>query len=118
MDQRARCPGPAEEAATGWDRDRLWGEVSGMGATFSHNCYPRNSIAGTVAASDHFEHVILVDPELQDIEKPKTRIMQYNAGHGKTVKLIFPPTKLICSQSCSVCLPTALDVCGPILTPD
>ncbi|KAF7328344.1 hypothetical protein MVEN_02549900 [Mycena venus] len=42
------------------------------------------SIAGTVAArvlTDHFERVILVDPELEDTEKPKTRIMQYNAGH-------------------------------------
>ncbi|KAF7359652.1 hypothetical protein MVEN_00689300 [Mycena venus] len=42
------------------------------------------SIAGTVAArvlADHFEHVILVDPELEDIQKAKTRIMQYNAGH-------------------------------------
>ncbi|KAJ6538109.1 hypothetical protein B0H19DRAFT_1270473 [Mycena capillaripes] len=45
----------------------------------------QNSVAGTVIArvlSDHFERVILVDPELHDIEKPKTRIMQYNAAHG------------------------------------
>ncbi|KAJ7362281.1 hypothetical protein DFH08DRAFT_1024261 [Mycena albidolilacea] len=43
------------------------------------------SIAGTVAArilADHFERVILVDPELHDIEKPRTRIMQYNATHA------------------------------------
>ncbi|KAJ7930896.1 hypothetical protein B0H13DRAFT_1960599 [Mycena leptocephala] len=43
------------------------------------------SIAGTVVArvlADHFDHVILVDPELLDLEKPKTRIMQYNATHA------------------------------------
>ncbi|KAJ6569418.1 hypothetical protein B0H19DRAFT_694446 [Mycena capillaripes] len=42
------------------------------------------SIAGTVTArilADHFERVILVDPEIKDNEKPKTRIMQYNAAH-------------------------------------
>ncbi|KAJ7222590.1 hypothetical protein GGX14DRAFT_558679 [Mycena pura] len=42
------------------------------------------SIAGLVAAricADHFERVIIVDPEIQDSEKPKTRIMQYNASH-------------------------------------
>ncbi|KAJ7836382.1 hypothetical protein B0H14DRAFT_2589753 [Mycena olivaceomarginata] len=43
------------------------------------------SIAGIVAAricADHFERVIIVDPEIEDSEKPKTRILQYNAGHG------------------------------------
>ncbi|KAJ7139384.1 hypothetical protein C8R44DRAFT_303423 [Mycena epipterygia] len=42
------------------------------------------SIAGTVTArilADHFERVIVVDPEIYDNEKPKTRIMQYNAAH-------------------------------------
>ncbi|KAJ7103072.1 hypothetical protein B0H15DRAFT_767331 [Mycena belliarum] len=42
------------------------------------------SIAGTVTArilADHFERVVLVDPELEDTEKPKTRILQYNATH-------------------------------------
>ncbi|KAJ6569416.1 hypothetical protein B0H19DRAFT_1257065 [Mycena capillaripes] len=42
------------------------------------------SIAGTVTArilADHFERVILVDPEILDNEKPKTRIMQYDAIH-------------------------------------
>ncbi|KAJ7451071.1 hypothetical protein FB451DRAFT_1284592 [Mycena latifolia] len=42
------------------------------------------SIAGNITArilADHFERVILVDPEIQDTEKPKTRIMQYNAAH-------------------------------------
>ncbi|KAJ6507280.1 hypothetical protein C8R47DRAFT_1315541 [Mycena vitilis] len=42
------------------------------------------SIAGTVTArilADHFERVILVDPEIENNEKPKTRIMQYNASH-------------------------------------
>ncbi|KAJ7806255.1 hypothetical protein B0H14DRAFT_3484240 [Mycena olivaceomarginata] len=55
---------PRRKQKTGWDRSRV--------------------IAGTVAArvlADHFERVILVDPELENIEKPKTRIMQYNAGH-------------------------------------
>ncbi|KAF7340265.1 hypothetical protein MVEN_01945400 [Mycena venus] len=40
------------------------------------------SIAGTVSArvlADHFERVILVDPEIQN--EKKTRIMQYNAAH-------------------------------------
>ncbi|KAJ7732396.1 hypothetical protein B0H14DRAFT_2639877 [Mycena olivaceomarginata] len=61
MDERAGCPGPAEEEAeTGWDRSR--------------------TVVARVLA-DHFERVILVDPELEDIERPKTRIMQYNAGH-------------------------------------
>ncbi|KAF7342312.1 hypothetical protein MVEN_01819600 [Mycena venus] len=43
------------------------------------------SIAGTVVArvlADHFDRVILVDPELDDMERPRTRIMQYNAAHG------------------------------------
>ncbi|KAF8189433.1 hypothetical protein K438DRAFT_1832578 [Mycena galopus ATCC 62051] len=43
------------------------------------------SIAGTVVArvlADHFDRVILVDPELLDVEKPKTRVMQYNAAHA------------------------------------
>ncbi|KAJ7237466.1 hypothetical protein B0H12DRAFT_107191 [Mycena haematopus] len=42
------------------------------------------SIAGIVAAricADHFERVIIIDPEIEDSEKPKTRILQYNAGH-------------------------------------
>ncbi|KAJ7114889.1 hypothetical protein C8R44DRAFT_795017 [Mycena epipterygia] len=42
------------------------------------------SIAGTVTArilADHFERVVLVDPEIEDEDKPKTRIMQYNATH-------------------------------------
>ncbi|KAJ7633705.1 hypothetical protein B0H17DRAFT_1108034 [Mycena rosella] len=42
------------------------------------------SIAGIITAricADHFERVIVIDPEIQDAEKPKTRIMQYNAGH-------------------------------------
>ncbi|KAJ7681973.1 hypothetical protein DFH06DRAFT_1463838 [Mycena polygramma] len=43
------------------------------------------SIAGLVTAricADHFERVIIIDPEIQDSEKPKTRIMQYKAIHG------------------------------------
>ncbi|KAJ7085315.1 hypothetical protein C8R44DRAFT_752913 [Mycena epipterygia] len=43
------------------------------------------SIAATVTArilADHFERVVLVDPEIEDAEKPKTRIMQYNAVHA------------------------------------
>ncbi|KAJ7836383.1 hypothetical protein B0H14DRAFT_3705202 [Mycena olivaceomarginata] len=48
-----------------------------------HSCH-LGSIAGIVAAricGDHFERVIIVDPEIEDSEKPKTRILQYNAGH-------------------------------------
>ncbi|KAJ7888063.1 hypothetical protein B0H14DRAFT_1212521 [Mycena olivaceomarginata] len=44
----------------------------------------RGSISGIVAAricGDHFERMIIVDPEIEDLEKPKTRILQYNAGH-------------------------------------
>ncbi|KAJ7631340.1 hypothetical protein DFH06DRAFT_1224277 [Mycena polygramma] len=43
------------------------------------------SISGIVAAricADHFERVVIIDPEIQDSEKPKTRIMQYTAVHG------------------------------------
>ncbi|KAJ7630338.1 hypothetical protein FB45DRAFT_915234 [Roridomyces roridus] len=42
------------------------------------------SVAGIVTArilADHFEHVYLVDPEIGDMDKPKTRILQYHAGH-------------------------------------
>ncbi|KAJ7289365.1 hypothetical protein C8J57DRAFT_1493802 [Mycena rebaudengoi] len=42
------------------------------------------SITGIVTAricADHFERVIVVDPEIQVIGKPKTRILQYNASH-------------------------------------
>ncbi|KAF8189174.1 hypothetical protein K438DRAFT_1971821 [Mycena galopus ATCC 62051] len=41
------------------------------------------SIAGTVTArilADHFERVILIDPEIEN--EKKTRIMQYNAAHS------------------------------------
>ncbi|KAJ7785634.1 hypothetical protein B0H16DRAFT_1400210 [Mycena metata] len=43
------------------------------------------SVAGSVTArilADHFERVILVDPEVDKVDQPKTRIMQYNAMHG------------------------------------
>ncbi|KAJ6456152.1 hypothetical protein C8R45DRAFT_1035091 [Mycena sanguinolenta] len=42
------------------------------------------SIAGIITAricADHFERVVLIDPEIEDSEKPKTRILQYNATH-------------------------------------
>ncbi|KAJ7102596.1 hypothetical protein B0H15DRAFT_340077 [Mycena belliarum] len=42
------------------------------------------SVAGIVTAricADHFERVVIIDPEIQDSEKPKTRIAQYNAVH-------------------------------------
>ncbi|KAF7354237.1 hypothetical protein MVEN_01111500 [Mycena venus] len=42
------------------------------------------SISGTIVArvlADHFDRVVLIDPELDDIQKPKTRILQYNASH-------------------------------------
>ncbi|KAF7367480.1 hypothetical protein MSAN_00810900 [Mycena sanguinolenta] len=44
------------------------------------------SIAGIITAricADHFERVIIIDPEIEDPEKPKTRILQYNAAHGE-----------------------------------
>ncbi|KAJ7122267.1 hypothetical protein C8R44DRAFT_785898 [Mycena epipterygia] len=43
------------------------------------------SVAGIVTArifADHFERVVIVDPEIEDADKPKTRIMQYNAVHA------------------------------------
>ncbi|KAJ7711520.1 hypothetical protein B0H16DRAFT_1480304 [Mycena metata] len=45
----------------------------------------RHSIAGIVTAricADHFERVIIIDPELEDAEKPRTRIMQHHAAHA------------------------------------
>jgi len=33
--------------------------------------------------ADHFERVVIVDPEIEDEEKPKTRIIQYTATHGE-----------------------------------
>ncbi|KAJ7779087.1 hypothetical protein B0H16DRAFT_1711427 [Mycena metata] len=42
------------------------------------------SIAGSVTArilADHFDRVILVDPEVDKIDESKTRILQYNAFH-------------------------------------
>ncbi|KAJ7114896.1 hypothetical protein C8R44DRAFT_795026, partial [Mycena epipterygia] len=41
-------------------------------------------VAGTVTTrilADHFERVMLVDPEIEDEDKPKTWIMQYSATH-------------------------------------
>ncbi|KAI0698024.1 hypothetical protein BC835DRAFT_1413354 [Cytidiella melzeri] len=45
------------------------------------------SISGLLAArvcSDHFTHVVLIDPELSEVErtKPSTRIAQYDSLHG------------------------------------
>ncbi|KAJ7606969.1 hypothetical protein DFH06DRAFT_1486686 [Mycena polygramma] len=43
------------------------------------------SIAGMMTAricADHFERVILIDPEIEDAEKSKTRILQFKAAHG------------------------------------
>jgi hypothetical protein len=51
------------------------------------------SVAGPVTArilADHFERVILIDPEINDNEKPKTRIMQYNAGHCEIARSLDP----------------------------
>lgn len=46
------------------------------------------SISGLLAArvcSDHFAHVIIIDPELTEVERTKasTRIAQYDSLHGK-----------------------------------
>jgi hypothetical protein len=49
-----------------------------------------SSVAGTVTArilADHFERVILVDPEIDDA-KPKTRILQYHALHGEPTEYL------------------------------
>ncbi|KAF7356872.1 RING finger protein ETP1 [Mycena venus] len=45
------------------------------------------SIAGIVTArilADHFERVLVIDPEIQDVDKPKTRVIQYHAVHGES----------------------------------
>lgn len=47
-----------------------------------------SSISGLLTArvcSDHFSHVLLIDPELSEVErtKPSTRIAQYDSLHGK-----------------------------------
>lgn len=47
-----------------------------------------HSISGLLAArvcSDHFAHVIIIDPELTEVERTKasTRIAQYDSLHGK-----------------------------------
>ncbi|KAJ7714580.1 hypothetical protein DFH07DRAFT_863295 [Mycena maculata] len=50
------------------------------------------SISGIVTArilADHFEKIILVDPEI-DSDKPKTRIMQCNAVHVAGARRLWP----------------------------
>ncbi|KAF7327953.1 hypothetical protein MKEN_00375500 [Mycena kentingensis (nom. inval.)] len=42
------------------------------------------SAAGIITArvcADHFERVVVVDPEVADADKRKTRVLQYNASH-------------------------------------
>lgn len=46
------------------------------------------SISGLLAArvcSDHFAHVVIIDPELGEVERTKasTRIAQYDSLHGE-----------------------------------
>ncbi|KAJ7085275.1 hypothetical protein C8R44DRAFT_752872 [Mycena epipterygia] len=51
------------------------------------------SVAGTVTArilADHFQRVVIVDPEIEDQEKPKTRIIQYNATHILSINFSDP----------------------------
>ncbi|KAJ6517275.1 hypothetical protein C8R47DRAFT_250943 [Mycena vitilis] len=55
------------------------------------------SIAGMMTAricADHFERVIIVDPEIQDAEKPKTRILQYKAAHGFLALFVYGARRL------------------------
>lgn len=86
MDQRARYAGPAEAEEARKICSCLWRKVhlcDFAQLLFTLTC---NSIAGILVArvlADHFDRVILVDPELNDIGKPKTRIMQYNAAHSE-----------------------------------
>ncbi|KAJ7691856.1 hypothetical protein B0H16DRAFT_1486638 [Mycena metata] len=51
----------------GTERDISWHSITGM-------------VTARICA-DHFERVIIIDPELEDAEKPRTRIMQYHAAH-------------------------------------
>jgi hypothetical protein len=77
------------------------------------------SVAGPVTArilADHFERVILIDPEINDNEKPKTRIMQYNAGHCEIARSLSHKSVNAFLQFSSVSFSTARDACGLILT--
>ncbi|KAJ7836377.1 hypothetical protein B0H14DRAFT_2589748 [Mycena olivaceomarginata] len=69
MAQTTRLAGKAEEVHTPRHGHRL------------RRKYFRNR-QRLAFVGDHFERVIIVDPEIEDSEKPKTRILQYNAGHG------------------------------------
>ncbi|KAJ6452014.1 hypothetical protein C8R47DRAFT_1229627 [Mycena vitilis] len=55
------------------------------------------SISGIVTAricADHFERVIIIDPEIQDSDKPKTRIMQYHAVHTLLALFVIAARRL------------------------
>lgn len=45
--------------------------------------------------TDHFERVVVVDPEIHDDDKPKTQIMQYNAGQGEQTHTTNWPLTLV-----------------------
>ncbi|KAF7367482.1 hypothetical protein MSAN_00811100 [Mycena sanguinolenta] len=48
---------------------------------YSHSLRRKVWIITARICADHFERVIIIDPEIEDPEKPKTRILQYNAMH-------------------------------------
>ena len=69
-------------------RRYMWGKVSvSVGSEWCRYINLSYSITGLLAArvcSDHFSHVILIDPELSEVErtKPSARIAQYDSLHG------------------------------------
>ncbi|KAJ6518128.1 hypothetical protein C8R47DRAFT_1232136 [Mycena vitilis] len=61
------------------------GRCKAVSFSSQYTPHPSSSIAGIVTAricADHFERVIVVDPEIDDPDKPKTRLVQYNASHA------------------------------------
>jgi hypothetical protein len=86
MAQTTRLAGKAEEVHVPRHGHRLRRKVCRVISLYTFSYDALQSISGIVAAricGDHFERVIIVDPEIEDSEKPKTRILQYNAGHGE-----------------------------------
>ncbi|KAJ7694491.1 hypothetical protein B0H16DRAFT_1485639 [Mycena metata] len=85
----ATYAGTLKKSAASRDGDRGWRKILESAISLPK---PRgterdiswHSIAGMVTAricADHFERVIIIDPELKDAEKPRTRIMHYHAAH-------------------------------------
>ncbi|KAF7367483.1 hypothetical protein MSAN_00811200 [Mycena sanguinolenta] len=84
MAQTARYTGTPREAYTPRYRRSLRRKVCRLKHCSAYLANRSETIAGIITAricADHFERVIIIDPEIEDPEKPKTRILQYNASH-------------------------------------